>query len=347
MVAVLSFLRRRFVMNGHFKVQLLPWHWLSTRIHEQLYFRLAKSSDFDEVVKLSKGCYNGYDYLPVVFLEWLKSESVAMILMYAGRNLIGLEASFIVDNGKTFVRRAGRIAPHLRGKGLARNLGLATNEYVRANFPKVSRERIVTTVELENPYHRILEYEKLAFLVKEPPGIFDRRVYSTRNLSTTVKECQLESCTNEYVSNVILSPLVMAKFFPNNVFMFCSCPFEPLQSNIPLILKEGNGLHWYVEKCSGEACPRSISYGVHAQRENTKIWEATVYSDDPAIVGAHLLHHLKRAGEIIKDDFTCFTVQDKTMTDCVRGVLHETLQLKEVKSIYGTSRFLYARLVAG
>lgn len=161
-------------------------------------------------MKLSRGIFNGYDCIPVVFHEWLKKETIAIMLLFAGRSLIGLCASCIVDEGKTFVRRFHRIIPNLRGQGLQRKIADALDEHVRTNFPNVSRERGTSFLDLskvisrKTPY-QILERDELSFFVQErPTGNFDRYCNFRRVLDKE-KESDIESCTKEYFCNVILS----------------------------------------------------------------------------------------------------------------------------------------------
>ena len=155
MAPVISFLQRQMLMKRHLRLQLLSSRRFTSRIQGELYCRLADSSDFDDVVKLSNGVYSGHDYIPVVFHHWLKMANIAIMLLHAGTKLIGLSACCIVDDGRTFVRRAGRISPDLRGQGLRRTLAVALDKYVRENFPKVCRERLVAFSELNNPYKKI------------------------------------------------------------------------------------------------------------------------------------------------------------------------------------------------
>ena len=60
------------------------------------------------------------------------------------------------------VRDTG-ISPNRRGLGLRRTFAVALDEYVRENFPKVSRERVVDFEELKtktvNPYRKIQEQD--------------------------------------------------------------------------------------------------------------------------------------------------------------------------------------------
>ena len=62
--------RRRVFASKHWRVQPFSGRSISTgKIHEgvDLECRLAKKSDFDDVMKSSEGLHNGYDFLPVVY----------------------------------------------------------------------------------------------------------------------------------------------------------------------------------------------------------------------------------------------------------------------------------------
>ena len=343
MASVVNFLqqRSRVFRSKCRRVQLLSGRKISTgRIHSDFQCRLAESTDFDDVVKLSEGLYNGYDFLPVVYHKWLKKENVAMMLLYAGKSLIGLQAGCIVDEGKTLVWRAGRVAHNLESQGLQRKLAVELGEHVRANFPQVFRIRTASHLELQrksrNSFQKILERDELSFFVEERSARkFDRLNFRTS--FGTEDEFQVQSCTKEYFANIILSSSVITELCPNNILVFDWCPYEPLRSNVDLILNEDHNTHFFTEKCPVEACPKSFSYGIHATTVETEKWEASVYSDDPAIFQAHLLHQFKRAFEIIDGKFTFFSVQDRAMTGYARKILGEMLQLKEANLLKGTT----------
>ena len=128
-------------------------------------------------------------------------------MLYADNKLIGLEAGHIVDGGKTLVRRGGHIAPNLRGQGLVGKMVPAWQQYVSAVFPKVSRERISTFVEIKakgvSPFRlfkKVLERDELSYFVEEKSKEnFDRRdTYPWEVLcsdSAATKELEIESCT--------------------------------------------------------------------------------------------------------------------------------------------------------
>jgi len=102
-----------------------------------LTFRLAQSGDFNAIVRLSEGIYNGHDYLPFTFHKWLQRDDLTVLLAYSGDKLVGLEACFVVDEGRTFIRRAERILAELRGQGLVRQLREYARKYVREHFPSL------------------------------------------------------------------------------------------------------------------------------------------------------------------------------------------------------------------
>ena len=353
MTAIVNYLQRRVSIASRSRIQYISDRTFSTRINpEQLNWRLAKASDFDDVVKLSEGIYNGYDFIPVVFHQWLKRENVAIMMLYADHKLIGLEAGHIVDDGKTLVRRGGRIAPNLRGQGLVGKMIPALQQYVSAVFPKVSRERISTFVEIKakgvSPFIKVLERDELSYFVEEKSkeNFARRDIYPWEVLcadSVATKELEIESCTQEYFSDVILSSAETQKLFPNNILVFDWCPYEPLRSNIELIPEKNHRLYFFVEKCSIKGCPKSFSYGVHTQTVKATKWEATVYTDDPAVFEAHLLYQFKLAREIIEGKFTFFSVQDRIMTPFARRVLGEILQLKEANFLNDETMKVYER----
>ena len=349
MASVVNFLqqRSRVFLSKCRRVQLLSGRKVSTgRIHSDFQCRLAESTDFDAVVKLSEGLYNGYDFLPVVYHKWLKKENVAMMLLYAGKSLIGLQAGCIVDEGKTLVWRAARVAHNLEGQGLQRKLAVKLGEHVQAKFPEVSRIRTATHLEPQrksrNSFEKIFERDELSFFVEEKSARkFDRLNFRTS--LRTEDEFQVQSCTKEYFAKIMLSSSVITELCPNNILVFDWCPYEPLRSNVDLILKEDHNTHFFADENSVESCPKSFSYGVHAKTVETVKWEASVYSHDPAIFQAHLLHQFKRACEIIDSKFTFFSVQDRAMTGYARKILGEMLQLKEANLLKGTTMKVFER----
>ena len=72
-------------------------------------------------------------------------------------------------------------------------------------------------------------------------------------------------------------------------------------------------------------------------------WSVNVYTSDPVLYEAHLLHQFQRAREVIKRDFSFDTFQDKSLTNRGRRVLPEQLQLQLDEEMSKTSAKLYEK----
>ena len=286
-----------------------------------LTFRLAQSGDFDAVAKLSEGIYDGQDYLPFKFHKWLQGDNLAVLLAFSDDKLVGLTACFVIDEGRTFIRRAERILAERRGQGLVRQLREFATQYAREHYPSLQRKRFTTIVDLASSVDqtKLLEIGILSYNI-------EKKLSCQATISTT-NAVEIEMCSKEYFSNVILSSPVREQLFPDNVIVVNWCPFEPLRSNIDYMLQENDEM--FVDKCGDNASPRSFSFGAFSPREKFQLWQVSVYTKDPVLFEAHLVHQFKRACEAINGDFIFVSFQDKSLTQTVRKVMEEQLQLKE------------------
>ena len=300
--------------------------FVSVQRQKDLTFRRAEPSDFEKVVKLSEGLHDGHDYLPFVFQHWHTFDNAAIVLGLDGDRAIALHSCLVVDDGKTAVLRAACIAPEYRGQGVLVKLYQGLNHFLQENFPNVVQERFCAyAAQIPSarhiPWGRVAEFDALHYNVDEKTSLVSE--------PTSENTLEIETCTREYFSDVMLSPASTKKLFANNLLVVDRVPFEPLPSNIDVIFRE-NYMHMFVEKGSKGAWPRSFSHGVFVQRVDALEWLASFHTDDPALFKAHLLHQFQRACEVIQSKFTFFTFQDKGMTPLARSVLGNTLQLKEV-----------------
>ena len=137
----------------------------------------------------------------------------------------------------------------------------------KQTFPiKVSRMASLLELKIEsgNTFQELVERDEMPFFVEERPARkFDRLNFRKR----TEDEFQVHSCTKEYFANVILSSSVIGILSQNNILVFDWCPYEPLRSNVELILGEDHNTHFFAEKCF---------YGVHAKTVETEKWEASL-----------------------------------------------------------------------
>ena len=291
----------------------------SSKMNVELTFRLARPSDFDEILKLSEGVYGGNDYLPLKYHTWMKMENLAVMLSYSGDKLAGLVACSIVDEGRTAIRRAARTSAEFRGQGVYKQLSGAMNDFIRRQYPSVCRERL-TTIHSNPSLAMILQLEMLRACDR-------KKSFCSHHLATTNNSIQVEACTKDYLCDVIFCSPQAQKLFPDNVVVIEWFPIEPLRSNIDYLQQE-NELYFAVEKCSDGAFPRSVSFGVLSPSVKSVHWYVTVYTSDPVLYEAHLLHQFRRACEVIDGDFHFNSSQDKSLTEHGRRVLQEGLKLE-------------------
>ena len=305
---------------------------------EALNFRLARSSDYDKILKLSEGIYDGLDYLPAIYHRWLKMKNLEVMLAFSGEKLVSLAACSIVDEGKTFVSRAGRTLREFRGQGILTQLSTALVDFARRQYPCVRRWRFTSHSDYKN-FKKLMLLEVLNCFV-------DKMTLRSQEISEVdaVEIPEIQSCSKKYLCDVIFSGPVASKLFPNNTILLNWLPIEPLPSNIDHLMQENGDLavHFAVEKCTDDTSPRSVSLAVLSQRVKCMEWLATIYTSDEVLYHAHLVHQFKLACETIKGaDFMFVCCQDQAFTNRGRKVLKDLLRIKLDEKIVEESTKLY------
>ena len=303
---------------------------------QDLNIRLARPSDYDKILKLSEGIYNGYDYVPARYHKWMAMKNMHVMLAFSDDKLVSLVAGAVIDEGKTIVTRAGRTLPELRGQGINKLLSQALIDFVRKQHPVIQRIRFVTSVKPEmamanKEYKIILEKDILSCVIAN----------STQRSKQIVNidSAEIESCTKEYICDVIF-PLESDNLFPGNVVIATQFPFEPLRSNIDFLIQENDLLHFAIEKCADGLSPKSFSIGVLSHRGKFSLWSVTIYSNDPLLYQAHLVHHLKRACEVNQREFSFACVNDQRFTKSARKLLSELLHIRSDEGINLTTVYI-------
>ena len=290
-------------------------------LNHELTCRLARSNDFDDILTLSQGIYNGHDYVPVRFHTWMKVENSAVMLSYADKKPAGLLVCSVVDEGRSFISRAARVLPEFRGQGVHKMQGKVMDEFVRKTFPNVRRKRLPKQDENFPLGRKLLQLDTLGCYV-------EKSTHLSHQIPVEKSSVEVISCTKEYLYNVIFSRCTAQKLFPDNVIILDWLPIEPLGSNVDYLMQE-HDMYFAVEKCTdGTQSPRSVSFGVLSHRISKLVhWCAAVYSTEKELYEAHLVHQFKRACEVVNGDFIFSCSQDKQFTNCGRRVFKEQLQM--------------------
>ena len=289
-------------------------------MEDKLTFRLATLQDFDEVQKMSKGIYEGHDYLPLKYHHWLKQDNIIVMIGVIDGKIIGLEAQVVVDDGMTAVSRARRIHPDYRGHSYGTRLSEALRNHVRPMFPNICRERFITILQRDasRNYKELLVQHTLACDI-------DNSTFKLENLPRT--ERKLESCTLEYFADVVLSPSVVKNLFPSETLVIDQCPFEAVRANIDFMFEDGDQL--FVEQCSEEQLPVSLSHGRFTPKTEFQLWSCGIFTQDPELFKAHLIQQIVGAEKVINGSFIFLSFQPKSMVNLGKELLFNEAKLSE------------------
>ena len=227
--------------------------------------------------------------------------------------------NFVVDDGRTLIHRAGRVHPDYRGQGIFKQVGEYSIKHAKEHYPNLQRKRFTSIGDTEIPDPRkLFELHVEAYHVGKE---FCDKLKAT----VLTNSMEIKTCAPDYFANIIES--LPARLFTRNSILSNWCPFERLRSNVDHILRESTEL--YVEKCDDDVIPNSLGVGTLSPRVKYKQWVAEVYADSPDLFQAHIVHQLKRACELINDDFIfTFTMQDESLSSLVRIIMKDQLKFK-------------------
>ena len=96
----------------------------------------------------------------------------------------------------------------------------------------------------------------------------------------------------------------------------------------------------FTDKVSTDAFPRSISFGSLSPRVNCVHWKACVYTEDPALLEAHLIRQFTQACQTINGEFFFFAVTNTALRSQGKNVLENMLELKADTTLFGENETL-------
>lgn len=302
---------------------------------KEITIRKAVSSDFAAVLEMSEGIYNGHDYFPCFFHQWLTKPNRTIFVAQYGEKLVGLRAIHIVDGGETFISQGLRIHPRFRGLGLSTRLIDAIHKHIRQEYPKVCRERFTTKsdnierLSIQKKYGDTALFERdiLAFYV-------NRETLKPHHLEAVAGtfDLKVKACSRLFLYNFILNDSV-ANMFPGRTIVVDWEPFEALQSNIDCIFEEGDCVFSDrdANDCSTGVLPKSFAHGRRSPRVKHMHWVASIYTEDPVMFQVHVVEQLRRAFEQIEGDFIFCTFHKDRHTNWGKKLLEESVGLKPVE----------------
>ncbi|XP_077326674.1 putative N-acetyltransferase 16 [Lithobates pipiens] len=118
----------------------------------------ATAEDYTELMSISGGIFKGMDYLPYSYHAWLKDHRRKMYVAKIEGKIVGFVSFFLVDGGETAVGQGVRVAPWMRGQGIANIAAGFVWDKLHSDHPQVKRIRLVRA---ENPPLDVLKKYKV------------------------------------------------------------------------------------------------------------------------------------------------------------------------------------------
>ncbi|XP_068128234.1 probable N-acetyltransferase 16 [Hyperolius riggenbachi] len=267
----------------------------------------ATAEDYDEVMSFSGGIYNGTDYLPFRYHAWLKDHRRRMFLAKSEGKIVAFESFLLVDDGKTAAAEALRVAPWMRGQGVAGLIQKFCLDVLRSEHQSAKRVRLTRT---ENPPPNMLKKYKV--------------VHSKAFVSAIISSDQLEEAINllegrvdntrESTTYCILEPSEVLKLFdgtktarellPGRLLVQGWLPLTTQRSNLEMLFERK--IFWIYSKAYRTNVPLSspttdpaefLSLGTPPYpvpyADTTYRFDIDMFGTDPKCAKTHVLQQLK------------------------------------------------------
>lgn len=305
----------------------------------EVQIRLAKKTDEQSVLEMSKGIYQGHDYFPHVFLKWFDDPDRNIIVAEKENTVIGLRAFHVVDGGKTVVSQSLRVHPKYRGQGLSTALIQATRQYIQRHYPHVEIERY-TTMSSNVERLAIQRREGSDSLVLEL-GIVAFYVGSTNPEATSGGGSPWFHFKQSTIDLSKAKPLTPDEFHDlledgrldsvvrKNTLIVDWEPFKVDSTNVCNgLVNDGDCM--FVSNSTDTNVIESLSHGRQSPRVNCLHWVATIYTWDIRLLKIHITKQLECATSQINKPFIFSSFLPTSLISCAKDFLSKEFSLKYV-----------------
>ena len=277
-----------------------------TQMAKRITIRLAKEEDFDEVIQVSEGIYDGLDYLPGKFHQWLQSPDQLVFVAELQGKVVGLRVATIMPDRQTFVARALRVHRDHRGQGLSYQIMHAVDAYVLQLYPEISTEHHATAISKSQVMAMsrrmggdkiLLEHNFYSFQVTE----------STMTLLKEMDNLIKELCrfSKEEAAEFVLNKQNSEAIIPQNIMVIdISSFYEVAETNVNFIFQDGDRLFADLSLADVRQgkTPTSFSHGRMSQRQQKLLLLCSVYTNDKDSFKAHVVKQITSASQTMGQD---------------------------------------------
>ncbi|XP_040272125.1 probable N-acetyltransferase 16 [Bufo bufo] len=285
-------------------------------------FSPATAEDYEELMSISSGLFNGLDHVPGMYHKWLKEPLRRMFMARCEGKVVGFESFMLVDDGTAAVVEDIRVAAEMRRRGVGGVIGMFCRDVIRSDHPEVKRVRSAVA---GNPPSIMVETCKMITCKS--------LIYSEAVIPVLVSADQLEAKLRLLESRVnnedrskklsVLGPEEILRFLeesktreqllPGGLLVQSWSPIAAQKSNLDLLLKrEIVWIYSHPEDSSDSASSSKVtpgSNGPHASPEEFLslgsqpypmpfadrlcFIDIDLFGNDPSCAKVHVLEQLK------------------------------------------------------
>ncbi|MFW9788054.1 MAG: GNAT family N-acetyltransferase [Candidatus Thorarchaeota archaeon] len=239
--------------------------------------RPLRDSDWDDILEIARHTWDGHDYLPFFFENWLNDKDSHTVAIERDNHVIALANLRVIEDGRTGWMEGLRVHPDHRNQGLAMIL---TNHVVAvAKELSVERVRFTTAVSNEASLH-----------MGEQVGM-KRKFDLAFHWQDRIDEVSWSSKVRPIreVSAEDLHPLLIdAELLPFDVIVYDWKAFDVSRRALDKI---GLLTKFWIQIEEGELM--SFSLGFIRQDQTGPQWSFTIYASDEVAFQDQLSHHLR------------------------------------------------------
>ncbi|CAC5360280.1 unnamed protein product [Mytilus coruscus] len=264
-------------------------------------------------IRLPEDVYEGYDYLPDRFHKLISSSSTEGYAASIDNKFVAFQIVNLLDDGRTVLKKAGRVAKEYEGTGIYKVL----DSFTQQKYSLLGRQRTFSFDEhnqilMKRLYARkmetVMSREVTAFNVKSPREVLKNNTIGPNN--NTIYPVHLKE--------VFKSEKMCRELFPEGRMLCFYVPYKLKDSNIPLIYSQGT-------KVLGSFTGGSllITAGTSFYCSKGHVFVLDVYGALNNTFVTHLLQHFRKvdqqfANEPIEINIHCMDSGNQNITDAMR-----------------------------
>ncbi|KAM4603788.1 N-acetyltransferase 16, like [Polymixia lowei] len=270
---------------------------------EGLTFWLAQPRNYDDVMSISEDIYDGNDYLPHRYHDWMEEPGRTVILARREGKLVALESCLVVDEGTAVVVEGLRVCPSERGRGVAGTVQRFADSYIRQLHPTIKTKRMTRA---DDPgAEKLAKFTLLArraiLSLFGKAESFDSFISHLKNKlhstgrTTGVSAIEMVPLEKKQLRSVLLDPNLPARIqLPGGAIIQDWQPLRPMEGNLEILGRRD--LAWLADSqeapvfLSFYTPPYPVPYNGGSVRMNIDM-----FGTDQDLVQCALVGHLERA----------------------------------------------------